>query len=359
MADKDTVTKEYMQDSATFADAFNFLLYGGRQVIRPEQLRPLDTTAIALPYGSGEQPEPIQKFRDVLKMVTAMEDGKMAYLVLGIENQSQIHYAMPVRNMLYDAIQYMSQVEDTMKAHRESRENPETSGEYLSGFWRSDTLLPVITLTLYFGAEEWTAPRDLHGMMKVDEEILPFVDNYRLHLIAPSEISDEDFGKFHTELRLALKYVKYSRNKTRLNEIVHEDSGYRSISKKTADMVNIVTGSKLKYGEREEKVDMCLAIEEMRNDAIAEGRAKGMVEGKAEGIAEGRAEGMAEGMEKGLAEGMEKGLAEGMEKGIMEGIVNTLSALVRDGILTLAQAAERAHMPVAEFEKKMALQEQS
>ena len=234
-----------------------------------------------------------------------------------------------------------------------------TSGEYLSGFWRSDTLLPVITLTLYFGAEEWTAPRDLHGMMKVDEEILPFVDNYRLHLIAPSEISDEDFGKFHTELRLALKYVKYSRNKTRLNEIVHEDSGYRSISKKTADMVNIVTGSKLKYGEREEKVDMCLAIEEMRNDAIAEGRAKGMVEGKAEGIAEGRAEGMAEGMEKGLAEGMEKGLAEGMEKGIVEGIVSTLSALVRDGILTLAQAAERAHMPVAEFEKKMALQEQS
>ena len=36
MADKDTVTKEYMQDSATFADAFNFLLYDGRQVIRPK-----------------------------------------------------------------------------------------------------------------------------------------------------------------------------------------------------------------------------------------------------------------------------------------------------------------------------------
>ena len=125
-----------------------------------------------------------------------------------------------------------------------------------------------------------------------------------------------------------------------------QDSGYRRISKKTANMVNIVTGSKLKYGEREEKVDMCLVIEEMRNDAIAEGRAKGMVEGKAEGIAEGRAEGM----EKGLAEGMEKG----MEKGIVEGIVSTLSALVKDGILTLTQAAERAHMPVAEFEKKMA-----
>ena len=46
MADKDTITKNYMQDSKTFADAFNFLLYGGRQVIKPEQLKPLDTTSI-------------------------------------------------------------------------------------------------------------------------------------------------------------------------------------------------------------------------------------------------------------------------------------------------------------------------
>ena len=133
-----------MQDSATFADAFNFLLYGGRQVIRPEQLRPLDTTAIALPCGGEGQPEPIQRFRDVLKMVTAMEDGKRAYLVLGIENQSQIHYAMPVRNMLYDAIQYMTQVEERRKARRENGEKTQAEEEYLSGFRSSDKLLPVV-----------------------------------------------------------------------------------------------------------------------------------------------------------------------------------------------------------------------
>ena len=46
MADKDTITKDYMQDNATFADAFNFLIYGGEQVIDPQQLRPLDTTAM-------------------------------------------------------------------------------------------------------------------------------------------------------------------------------------------------------------------------------------------------------------------------------------------------------------------------
>lgn len=36
MADKDTITKDYMQDRETFADAFNYLIYGGEQVIKPE-----------------------------------------------------------------------------------------------------------------------------------------------------------------------------------------------------------------------------------------------------------------------------------------------------------------------------------
>ncbi len=31
MADKDTITKDYMQDSETFADAFNFLIYLSRR----------------------------------------------------------------------------------------------------------------------------------------------------------------------------------------------------------------------------------------------------------------------------------------------------------------------------------------
>ena len=179
MSEKDAITKEYMQDKETFADAFNFLLYDGKQVIRPEQLRPLDTTSIVLPYGEDSKLVPIQKYRDVLKMVTAMEDDKAAYLLLGIENQSEIHYAMPVRNMLYDAIQYASQVDEASKAHRKDSDSAETQAEFLSGFYKTDKLLPVITLTVYFGADKWEAPTDLHGMLSADTEILKFVDNYR------------------------------------------------------------------------------------------------------------------------------------------------------------------------------------
>lgn len=315
MADKDTITKEYMQDRENFADAFNFLLYGGKQVIKPAQLKPLDTTSIALPYSEGDKPAPVQKYRDVLKMVTAMEDDNAAYLLLGIENQSEIHYAMPVRNMLYDAIQYVAQVEETARSHRMSDKMPETRAEFLSGFYKTDKLLPIITLTLYFGADEWAAPKDLHGMLSANEDILKFVDNYHLHLIVPAEIDDEDFTKFHTELSLALKYVKYSKDKKKLIEIVNEDTAYKSVSRKTADMVNVVTNSNLHYNSGKERVDMCEAIEGIRNDAMKEGIAKGLE----------------------------------------EGVLKTLVGLVKKGLLTVAQAAEEANMSVPEFENKTGL----
>ncbi len=279
MGDKDIVTKNYMQDSALFADAFNFLLYDGEQRIKPEQLKPVDTTAIVLPYGENGQAVPIQKYRDILKMVTVMQDDKAAYLLLGIENQSQIHYAMPVRNMLYDVMQYASQVESAAKSHRRDGAKPETGAEFLSGFYRTDKLLPVITLTLYFSAEPWTAPTDLYGMLSGNADILRFVDNYHLHLIAPAQIPDTEFGKFHTELRIALQFMKKSLDKNQLRQLVQEDKAYRHVSRKTADMLNIVTGSDLPYEEGKETIDMCAAIEEMRFDAKAEGMAEGMEKG--------------------------------------------------------------------------------
>ena len=340
MSEKDTITKAYMQDRSIFADAFNFYLYKGRQVIKPEQLKPLDTTAIVLPYGEEGKPVPIQKYRDVLKTVTAMEDDKAAYLLLGIENQSEIHYAMPVRNMLYDAIQYVAQVEDAAKAHKKDDRMPETRAEFLSGFYRTDRLLPVITLTVYFGADEWTAPKDLHGMLSADEEILQYVDNYHLHLIAPAEIADDDFTRFHTELNLALKFLKYSKDKEKLREIINNDAAFRSVTKKTADLMNVVSNAKLHYDSKEEDVDMCEAIEGIRNDA------------RAEGIALGRAKGIEDGIAQGIAQGKAEGIAQGKAEGIAQGILKTLFSLVKDGVLTTADAAVRADMTVAEFEEK-------
>ena len=46
---KDTITKDYMADNRVFADVFNHMLYKGKNVIDPDTLHPLDTTALAVP----------------------------------------------------------------------------------------------------------------------------------------------------------------------------------------------------------------------------------------------------------------------------------------------------------------------
>lgn len=246
MAEKDAITKAYMQNNTVFADAFNYLMYDGKQVIDPDSLKPMDTTALALPYGNDKKTKSIQKYRDVFKRVCAMTDDNRVYLILGIENQSHIHYAMPVRNMLYDAIQYENQIKAIADKHRKNNEQSDTNDEYLSGFNKDDKLIPVITLTIYFGASKWDAPKDLHSMLDADEETLKFVDNYHLHLITPESIGENDFSKFHSELKYLLKYIKHSSDKKALDEEVHGDTAYTNLSHETANAINILTGSKLK-----------------------------------------------------------------------------------------------------------------
>ena len=100
MGKKDTITKDYMNDPRIFADAFNYFIYHGKQVISPEDLYPLDTAEIALPYGVDGKIHPVQRFRDNFKYMAAMQDKDTAYLLLGVEDQSEIHYAMPVNFFL-------------------------------------------------------------------------------------------------------------------------------------------------------------------------------------------------------------------------------------------------------------------
>ena len=93
MGAKDVITKDYMNDPYIFADAFNYLLYDGKQVIMPEQLHPLDATVIGVPYGVDDAEVPVQKYRDGMKIFSGMSDDKAVYLLLGVELQSEVHYS--------------------------------------------------------------------------------------------------------------------------------------------------------------------------------------------------------------------------------------------------------------------------
>lgn len=233
----------------------------GRQVIRPEQLTERDSAKIALPYGADGAVVPVQKFRDAQKLYAAMTDGKMEYVLYGAENQARIHYAMAVKNNLYDALEYAGQVEEAAKSHRqemkqwkeqnetESGENKKTpnSGEFLSGFWAEDRLIPSITVTIFFGSEEWDGPLSLFEMMDAsDPDVLACMDNYHVRLIAPARMTDEEIMKFQSSLREVMFFIKYSKDKENLDRVLKaNEKRFREVERRAADVIEAITNSGL------------------------------------------------------------------------------------------------------------------
>lgn len=147
-----------------------------------------------------------------------------------------------------------------------------TDGEFLSGFWKTDRLIPVITLVIYFGSDSWDAPLSLKEMYSdVDNAILAHAPDYHVNLIAPREMSDNEINEFHSNLREVMLYIKYSKDKETLDRVVRENLKFQRIERQAAEVINVVTGSKLKYPEGKGEVNMCLAIQQMREESKIEG----------------------------------------------------------------------------------------
>ena len=270
MGSKDTLSKQYVSDNTIFADICNFYIYQGEQIIQPEHLHTLDITeSITLDNHSGDSVWSTEKRRDVIKYASI---DNTAYLIIGIENQSDIHYAMPVRNMLYDALQYTQQMQEKEKTMQNTN-TVKTGTEYISGIHADDSLIPVVTIVLYFGSKSWDGPRSLHDMMKnVSPEILQYVADYRIQLIAPQELSDAELTKFHSSLQSVLKFIKYQKNKEKMNVMMHSNE-YAKLDKAAIRVINAFTHLKLKPRYiNEEGSTMCQAWDEHYEDGRNEGR---------------------------------------------------------------------------------------
>ena len=290
MSTKDTLCKSYMENPKHFADAFNYYLFHGRKVVQSNCLVELDPIEIG-DVLKNDSAEITQKIRDVLKKCIIKNDGKTTYVVLGIENQADIHYAMPVRNLIYDALNYGRQVKCISENHK--REKDLKGEEFLSGFSKTDKITPVITLVIYFGAENWDAPRSLYDMFETtDEEILKYVDNYHLHLIIPNEI--KDFTLFTSELGKVLKFISASNEKEKLKEIAMSEE-YQQIDVETAQLINSCLNLNFQMNQMEGKTDMmCKGMEDWKQELLGEGIKEGRIEGRKEGRLEGRSEGKAQ-----------------------------------------------------------------
>ena len=282
MSKKDIVAKKFLSDNRRFADLCNYYFFDGKQLMQPEDLKPLDTTELVsiinptAAFNGLNANSNLQKLRDILKSTIVKHTRDRIYIIIGIENQSDIHYAMPVRTMLYDALNYTQQTENTAKRHRRNRDLKNRS-EFLSGFAKTDKLIPVITLTVYWGSETWDAPRSLHEMLNTDDkDVLNYVSDYKLNLIAPNEITD--FEKFKTSLGLVFKAIKYSSDENRMNLLLNDNSEYNRLDGETVTAINTFTNINLNYTEKEDFTDMCKAWDDHKLSGIREGKAEKLIE---------------------------------------------------------------------------------
>lgn len=277
MGNADIVTKQYLRKNDIVADICNFRIYGGKQVILPEQLIEQDSVLLGVPEDE-KRGKTVKRERDIFQRCSFMTDGKASYVLVGIENQKEIHYAFPVRTMLYDALNYAEQVNETAKEHKQKRDwKGKKAGEFLSGFYKEDKLIPVVTIVVYFGAEKWDAPTNLKEMMMIpDKEFLPFINDYPMHMIIPEELSEEELNQFHSSLREVLTLIKYSQDKERLDDILHSDSRYSELERDAALVIKQCLNVDLQIEEKEDKVNMCIAWEEMKKDQRMAGRKEGI-----------------------------------------------------------------------------------
>ena len=273
MGTKDSKAKEYLSDNTRFSEICNYVLFDGEKVIKPEDLKECDTTEVLSVFGIDRKQIVKQKWRDLLKSVSVKHTGEMYVILIGAEAQTDIHYAMPVKTMIYDALNYGEQVNEAKKRHRKNRDY-RSSDEFLSGFTLDDKLTPVITITLYLGTTQWDGPRSLAEMMpQMDERILPFINDYRINLLNPLEITD--FSKFETGLRPLFELLKNASDEEKLNELITKDDTFTRVDVETVAAINLFVGTDIKYDEKEEVVNMCKAWDDHKKRGIQEGMKQG------------------------------------------------------------------------------------
>ena len=138
-------------------------------------------------------------------------------MLLGIENQTEVHYAMPARNML-------------------------------------DMSNPIFE---------------------------KYAQDYKLHIISPPQIADDELEKFHSSLREVIGCIKYSNDKNKLAEFIY-DNPRMNMEVEAARVIETITSVTIEKEEVDSmgNVNMCKAIQEMMQDSRDEGRLVGLTEGR-------------------------------------------------------------------------------
>ena len=219
---------EVLSDNEIFADLFNGALFGGNQIIRPNMLAQENEKKILRAGKEGGRHIILRRIRDVQKL-SLLGEGCLA-VILAAEGQRTVHYAMPVRCMLYDGIDYTGQVERITKKRKE----------------------------------------DLHDMLDIPPELEPWtecIQDYRINLVCSQTVNS---FHFKTGLREVFELLPLLKDKEGMKKFlaIKKEEFMHLDAKKGWLVSRFLSGPALKELKENEKgeVDMCTAIEEMMEE---------------------------------------------------------------------------------------------
>lgn len=277
--EKDLSKKRCLADNERYADLINGLLLGGKQRVHSCDLQEMDTQTSAWDMWVSKGKNRYRQLnRDLVKKVAF----GVSFAVIGLENQEEVHYLMPVRAMAYDVAEYERQARAARRQMR--KEKGLTGAEFLSGFRKGGRLAPCITIVLYFG-KEWDGSRSLHELLDftdVPAELKEYINNYSVHVFEIAKMENTDV--FTTDLKQIFDFIRCSGDERKLKELIQSDPAYRSMDEEAYDMAVAYTNAKeliaeKQYHGKDGKVNMCEALTKMLADEREEGREEGLKQG--------------------------------------------------------------------------------
>lgn len=284
--ERDFISSAFFSDNERYADIINGIGCNGIPFVKGEDLQEADTKLLFGRHGRSvrKRKRRTAKYRDLMRK-TAFG---MNFAMIGIENQEEIDYALVLRIMCYDAGEYERQAAEIRRQIR--RNNSDLSGgEYLYGFRKDSRLFPTTTFVLYYGEEEWDGARDLYGLLDfsgIPKDLREKISNYQIHIIEVRKLKDTNI--FQTDVKQVFDFIRFSKDKQKLRELLDQDNAYQMLDEDAYDMVAAYVGEEEVMLKRKEKykkggkVNMCQGLREWLADERMEGRA----EGKAEAIVE-------------------------------------------------------------------------
>lgn len=278
MAKANATSIEYFKDLRRVADLLNGVVFQGKQVITPGNLRE-GNPVIHNITKQGNKVSAIENTVD-LSIMVALEDLK--FLVM-LQLQTLEHYAMPVRLFHEKGTDYYNQWKAIQGWHKE-RDDLKEREERLSGMKKEDHLYPVLQIVIYFGQERWSAAKKMDDLTRVKEfpkELQKLLAEKPMLLFEVCHF--KQIERFQTDLQQVCGFLQRTKDKTALQEYVKENEEvFSRLKEDTYDLLTVMSGIKaMKLIKRdvmniEGGFNMCKAFDDWMHDVRQEGEQCGM-----------------------------------------------------------------------------------